>query len=112
MTRMRKEYEVDEERLPDFATRPTRGYSPSGAERCVADLVAPEMEHLGSRVERGHWPVLRGLGSLQNQRTTLFAPTVAAPLGGRYSHRGIRTGETAAARGFAGIVEQLTAMED
>ncbi len=51
MTRMRKEYEVDEERLTNFATRLIGECSPSGEERSVADLVAAEMEHLGYEVE-------------------------------------------------------------
>jgi putative selenium metabolism hydrolase len=51
MTRMHKEYEVDEERLTNFATRLIGECSPSGEERSVADLVATEMEHLGFGVE-------------------------------------------------------------
>lgn len=58
MTKMHKEYEVDEERLTDFATRLIGERSPSGEERSVARLVAAEMEELGFGVE------IDGLGNV------------------------------------------------
>jgi putative selenium metabolism hydrolase len=58
MTRTHKEYEVDEERLTNFATRLTREHSPSGEERSVAELVAAEMEQLGFGIE------IDGLGNV------------------------------------------------
>ncbi len=51
MTKMHKEYEVDEERLTDVAMRLIGERSPSGEERSVARLVAAEMEELGFEVE-------------------------------------------------------------